>query len=76
MPRWSQLVADVLVAVLILVLFCTYGASTALTAVAIQREHRWSERVGLFLGVLGGIALAALGIIGVCGFLRSIIHEL
>ena len=75
-PPWFRLVCDTLVAALVLLLFCSYGFSIAADAIAVQRERRRSERLGLFFGVLAGLGLAALGILGVWAFLRSVLLDL
>lgn len=72
-PTWWQMICDVLVAILIALLFCSYGFTIALGAVLVERPHRRFESVGRLLGVFGGVVLAALGVIGAWALVRSAI---
>jgi len=70
-PTWWQTICDTAVAILLALLFCSFGSSMALAAILAERRDRWSEHVGRFLSVLGGVALAALGLVGAWMFFRS-----
>ncbi len=72
-PTWWQMICDILVAILMALLFCSYGFSIAVGAVLVERPHRRFESTGRLLGVLGGVVFAALGVIGAWALVRSAI---
>lgn len=73
-PIWWRAVCDILAAIPILLIFCSYGFSAALLAVLVERPDRWFEHIGRYLSILGGLAIAAVGLVGVWAFLSSDFH--
>jgi hypothetical protein len=73
-PIWWRAICDILVAIAMLLIFCSFGFSAALLAVLVQRPDRWFEHVGRYLSILGGLAIAAVGFVGVWTFLISAFH--
>ena len=70
-PVWWRAFCDSIVAIAVALLFCSYGLGIATGAFVVERSHRWFERVGLLAGVLGGLALVAIGLVGAWMFFRS-----
>jgi hypothetical protein len=70
-PFWWQAICDTITAFLIALLFCSYGFGAALVAVLAKRPDRWFEHVGQIVSIFGGVAFAALGLLGVWIFFKS-----
>ncbi len=70
-PTWWRVTCDTATAILIALLSGSYGLDLALTGALVQRPDRWFEHVGRLVSILGGVALAALGIFGAWMVLKS-----
>ena len=70
-PVWWRVICDIIVAIAMLLLFCSFGFSAALLAVLVERSDRWFEHISRYLSILGGLAFAAVGFVGVWAFLHS-----
>ncbi len=75
-PSWWKTTSDILVGILIVLLFCCYGLTIAIGAIVVVRPDRRFERIGLLLGIVGGVGFAALGIIGAWALVRSAVGGL
>ena len=70
-PAWWQATWYIAVAFLIALLFCSYGLAIAAGAVLVERPHTRFEAVGRLAGVFGGVAFAAIGLVGAWALVKS-----
>ncbi len=75
-PSWWWMLYDVVLAILIVLIFSSYGFTIAIGAIIVERPQRWFERVGLLFGVIAGLALVAIGLVGAWELLSSDILRL
>ena len=73
---WWQAVCYTMAAVLILLLFSSFGLCGSMTAMMVKRADRWFEHLGLVFGFIGGAALIAIGFVGAWMLFRSTVLSL
>ena len=75
-PFWWRMTCDSFAAIFFVLIFFSYGFTIAIGAIIVKRPRRWFERIGMSFGVLGGVGIAALGIVGAWMLLKGSIHGL
>ena len=61
---WWQTVCYSLMALMIVLLFTSFGLDIAMTSALLKRTDRWFAYVGFLRGVAGGLAFIVLGVLG------------
>jgi hypothetical protein len=68
---WWQAICYTATTLLLALLFCSIGLLLAMGAAIVRRTDRWFEHIGFLLGIIGGVAFIAVGLLGAWVFFRS-----
>jgi hypothetical protein len=67
------MLCDSLIAVLVALLFGSFGLSIATRAILAERPRRWFEPIVLLLSIFGGVVLAGIGLVGSWTFFKTVL---